>query len=298
LNKLVLKKIEYFVNDLNSSKSLLLLSKLQEGKMLRSKLITKITGIDDKSITLCAIIEMIHLASLLHDDVLDNALTRRGSQTINHIFDNKTAIMFGDLLYSKAFFELSNFTQDMSAIVSNAVVNLSLGEIMDIDLADKFNTDTNLFMDMLYKKTASLIEASAKCAAILANKDIEKYSIYGRNLGISFQLVDDILDIESTSKQLGKPAFSDYKEGKVTLPYIYAYKALNENDKQKFKSMHKIELCVEDENWIKSKLNETGAITDVKNLINQKSSLALKAIESENNNSLVDIIKQVTMRIY
>jgi octaprenyl-diphosphate synthase len=110
--------------------------------------------------------------------------------------------------------------------------------------------------------------------------------------------VDDILDIESTSKQLGKPAFSDYKEGKVTLPYIYAYKALNENDKQKFKSMHKIELCIEDENWIKSKLNETGAITDVKNLINQKSSLALKAIESENNNSLVDIIKQVTMRIY
>jgi octaprenyl-diphosphate synthase len=297
LTKLVLEKIELFVKELDDDKSMLLLKKLANGKMLRSKLIAKIAGVNDKSITLCAIIEMIHLASLLHDDVLDNAKTRRGEDTINHLYDNSTAVMFGDILYSKAFLELSAFRERVSAIVSSAVVSLSIGEMMDMDLANGFNTDIDLFMDMLYKKTASLIEASAKSAAIISGKDDDKFALYGKNLGVSFQLVDDILDIEATSKQLGKPALSDFKEGKVTLPYIYAYLDSNDEDKAIFESMHKKELSPKEQEWMKDKLYSSGAIDKTKELITNNANEALRAIENEDSESLVELIEQITKRI-
>ena len=98
----VKKQIRTYIQECNDEKSLQLLELLPQGKMLRSKLILKIAGVNSNSISLCAIVEMIHVASLLHDDVIDNADTRRGKPSINALFDNKTSIMFGDILYSKA----------------------------------------------------------------------------------------------------------------------------------------------------------------------------------------------------
>jgi octaprenyl-diphosphate synthase len=293
----VTKQINNLVLEIDDKKSLELFNLLATGKMLRSKLILKIAGINEKSIKLCAVVEMIHAASLLHDDVIDEADTRRGNASINSLFDNKTAIMFGDILYSKAFLELSAFGERVSAIVSSAVVSLSIGEMMDMDLANGFNTDIDLFMDMLYKKTASLIEASAKSAAIISGKDDDKFALYGKNLGVSFQLVDDILDIEATSKQLGKPALSDFKEGKVTLPYIYAYLDSNDEDKVIFESMHKKELSPKEQEWMKDKLYSSGAIDKTKELITNNANEALRAIENEDSESLVELIEQITKRI-
>ncbi len=120
--------------------------------MLRSKLILKIAGISEESIKLCAVVEMIHAASLLHDDVIDEADIRRGKPSINALFDNKTSIMFGDILYSKAFTQLSQMDKEIAYTVSNAVTLLSIGEMADVDLTQNFNTSYDKYFDMIYKK--------------------------------------------------------------------------------------------------------------------------------------------------
>jgi octaprenyl-diphosphate synthase len=290
----VKEQIKKFVIECNDEKSLELLDLLATGKMLRSKLVLKIAGVTEESIKLCAIIEMIHAASLLHDDVIDEADTRRGKPSINALFDNKTSIMFGDVLYSKAFTELSQMDRDVAYCVSNAVTLLSIGEMLDVNLTENFNTSYDKYIDMIYKKTASLIEASAKSAAILANLDKEKYALYGKNLGLAFQMVDDILDITQDSQTLGKPAMLDFVEGKVTIPYLLLHERIE--DKQKLESLYKKELSSEESSWIKEQMISTKALEDS---INQAKELGLEAIEAvkaEKNESLVQIMSAMINR--
>ena len=287
-------QIKEFIKECNDKKSLELLDLLATGKMLRSKLILKIAGVDENSIKLCAIVEMIHAASLLHDDVIDEADTRRGKPSINALFDNKTSIMFGDILYSKAFTELSQMDKEVAYTVANAVTLLSMGEMMDVDLTKQFNTSYDKYLDMIYKKTASLIEAAAKSAAILANKDKEKVALYGRNLGLAFQMIDDILDITQDSKTLGKPAMLDFVEGKVTIPYLLLHKRVE--DKKRLESLYKKSLNEEEILWIKDQMNETKALEDS---INEAKKLGLEAIEAvkdENNESLMQIMSAMINR--
>ncbi len=158
--------------------------------------------------------------------------TRRGKISVNASDGDKTAIMMGDILYSKAFFELTDISPLVAKVVSNAVVQLSLGELADVELSRKFHIDREAYIKMLYQKTASLMEASAEAGAILVGKNREAYRKYGKNLGIAFQMIDDILDITSDSKTLGKPALHDFVEGKVTLPYMYLYEVLAEEDRE------------------------------------------------------------------
>lgn len=285
---LVKEQIKKFVKECNDQKSLELLDKLATGKMLRSKLILKIAGVNEDSIKLCAIVEMIHAASLLHDDVIDEAHTRRGQASINALFDNKTAIMFGDILYSKAFTKLTDMPQDVSYTVSNAVTLLSIGEMLDVELTKKFNTSYDDYLDMIYKKTASLIEASAKAAAILAKKDENSFAIYGKNLGLAFQMVDDILDITQDSKTLGKPAMLDFVEGKVTIPYLLLHKKID--DKSKLESLYKKQLSEDETNWIKEQMIKTGALEDSINLAKKLGNEAIEAIKAEKNKDLQDIM--------
>lgn len=290
----VKEQIKIFVKECNDEKSLKLLDLLATGKMLRSKLILKIAGVNEDSIKLCAIVEMIHAASLLHDDVIDEADTRRGKPSINALFDNKTSIMFGDILYSKAFTELSQMDKEIAYTVSNAVTLLSIGEMLDVDLTNEFNTSYDKYLDMIYKKTASLIEASAKSAAILANLDKEKFALYGKNLGLAFQMIDDILDITQDSKTLGKPALLDFVEGKVTIPYLLLHERVD--DKKRLESLYKKPLNDEDSAWIKEQMVQTKALEDS---INEAKKLGLEAIEAvkeENNDALVQIMSAMIDR--
>ena len=256
----VKEQIKSFINECDDKKSLELLDLLATGKMLRSKLILKIAGVNEESIRLCAIVEMIHAASLLHDDVIDEADTRRGKPSINAIFDNKTSIMFGDILYSKAFTELTQMDKEVAYTVSNAVTLLSIGEMLDVDLTETFNTSYDKYLDMIYKKTASLIEASAKSAAILANRNKDKYALYGKNLGLAFQMIDDILDITQDSKTLGKPAMLDFVEGKVTIPYLLLHERIE--DKKRLESLYKKPLSSDESSWIKEQMISTNALAD------------------------------------
>jgi octaprenyl-diphosphate synthase len=250
------RKIEQFVADLDDKEVTSLYGKLPHGKRLRAKLILKIAGNSLTAVKTAAVVEMIHAASLLHDDVIDDAYTRRSKPSLNALYGNKTAIMLGDILYSKGFFELNNISAEVSKTVSNAVTQLSLGELNDVLLADNFNIDKELYLKMIYQKTASLIEASAGAAALLVGKPKDVYMTYGRNLGLAFQMIDDLLDITSDSKTLGKPALHDFVEGKTTLPYIYLYEVLSSDEKAKLQSLHKKKLDSSEQNWILLKMKE------------------------------------------
>jgi len=250
------RKIEQFIKELNDKEVLGLYAKLPQGKRLRAKLILKIAGNTLPAIKTAAVVEIIHAASLLHDDVIDDADTRRSKPSLNALYGNKTAIMLGDILYSKGFFELNNISSEVAKIVSNAVTQLSLGELKDVSLSKTFNTDKEIYLDMIYQKTASLIEASAGVAAVLAGKPKKTYMTYGRNLGMAFQMIDDLLDITSDSATLGKPALHDFVEGKTTLPYIYLYEAMENEERQKLASLHAKQLSNAEQSWIKMKMEE------------------------------------------
>ncbi len=175
---------------------------------------------------------------------------------LNALYGNKTAIMLGDILYSKGFFELNNISAEVAKMVSNAVTQLSLGELKDVSLSRTFNPDKEVYLEMIYQKTASLIEASAGAAAVLAGKPKEAYMTYGRNLGLAFQMIDDLLDITSDAETLGKPALHDFAEGKTTLPYIYLYGSLDAEGREKLASLHGKVLNTDEQNWIKAEMLE------------------------------------------
>ncbi len=290
------RKIEQFIADLNDKEISGLYARLPDGKRLRAKLILKIAGNSLSVVKTAAVVEMIHAASLLHDDVIDDAYTRRSKPSLNALYGNKTAIMLGDVLYSKGFLELNNISTDVAKMISNAVVQLSLGELKDVSLSKTFNLDKDVYIDMIYQKTASLMEASAGAAALLAGKSKEAYMTYGRNLGIAFQMIDDLLDITSDSATLGKPALHDFEEGKTTLPYIYLYELLESDEKEKLRALHAKKLSAEEERWIKMKMQEHRVIQksyqEAKTLIEE----AITLMNDKGEDALSNIAMQMIER--
>lgn len=252
--------LSQFIKDLGNDEIYSIYTNIPAGKRVRPKLVFSIAGTTKQSLTLAVIIELIHIASLLHDDVIDDSDTRRGKISINSKYDNKTAIMMGDILYSKAFYELCSFDASVSQVVSNAVNLLSIGELEDVSLSTSFNTSKEAYLSMIYKKTASLIEASCISAALLTGKDTNAYALYGKNIGLAFQIIDDLLDITQSSEMLGKPNMSDFVEGKVTLPYLIAYENSSSATQKTLKSLFKKTLTSEENQWIKNLFTTTNAI--------------------------------------
>lgn len=290
------KLMREHIESIGDSRSLELYKLVPKGKKLRAKLILKIAHEAKEAVELACIVELIHTASLLHDDVIDKADTRRAQASINYSFGDTTAIMLGDILYSKGFARLTYLPNEVARSVSDAVTKLSVGELLDVELAHSFNPSQDLYFDMIYKKTASLIEACAFSAASLVDKDTVKYALYGKNLGLAFQIIDDVLDITSSSEVLGKPALSDFKEGKTTLPYLYMYEKLNSDEKERLLLYFKKELSKDESGWIKTKLKETKAVDRSLEYARQLGLEALKAIKDENSPELEKIVKEMIMR--
>lgn len=270
-------RMQEMVKDLAYEHASKMFASLNNGKMLRSKLVLKIAGHSDRAIDLCAIIELIHLASLLHDDVIDDAMLRRAKPSINAQYGTKNAIMLGDILYSRGFMQLANFNPNIIIAISGAVCKLSVGELMDVDLSQNFNDNLQKYLQMIEYKTAALIQAASSSAAMLAGLDDKPYEIYGKNLGLAFQIIDDILDITGDEKSLGKPAMNDYKEGKTTLVYILLYQKLENTDKIKLKSLFKKELSPDELAWLKDKISKYNIINECKKIAHQYSQLAIQA---------------------
>ena len=289
-------ELDRLIKEIDYDEVTKLFSMLSGGKRLRAKLILKIAPEHKDAPLLAAIVELIHGASLLHDDVIDEATTRRGAVSVNATEGSKVAVMLGDILYSKAFTELVAFDRDVAKSIASSVTALSKGEMMDVKMAEAFNSDEDVYLDMLYLKTATLIEAAAKAAALLAGKDAQNYALYGRNLGLSFQIIDDILDITATSETLGKPAMNDFVEGKCTLPYIYLHKELNDEDKKRLENAHAKEISTEESAWIKSKMQEHQTIEKSFKLAQELSQNAQKVMSEDIE--LVMILQTMIQRSY
>ena len=317
-----------FIADCGYEPASEMFDRLSPGKKLRSKLLLNIAQKDEKSLRLCAIIELIQAASLLHDDVIDESSVRRGKPSINATYGSKNAVMLGDILYSKAYFELSKFESCIAAALSLAVTKLAVGELMDVSLSDDFNDDASKYLQMIYLKTSALIEEVARCGAFLkfggaenrgeisdmsrteneveipsAAKDHDKISSasakfgeYGKNLGLAFQIIDDILDVTQSSEALGKPSLSDFAEGKTTLPYIYLYENLDDAQRQKLKSFFKKQLRESEISWIKAKLSEHGIIERCINEAHAYGQKALEAVAEFENDKLEQIVRDMIDR--
>lgn len=290
------KEIARLIAEIEYDEVTKLFSTLSGGKRLRAKLILKIAPNAENAPLLAAIVELIHGASLLHDDVIDDAMTRRGVTSVNATDGSKTAVMLGDILYSKAFTELVSFDKDVAQTIAASVTALSKGEMMDVKMAESFNSDEALYLDMLYLKTATLIEAAAKASALLAGKNAQKYALYGRNLGLSFQIIDDILDITATEEQLGKPAMNDFVEGKCTLPYIYLYEALDTQEKERLLAAHGQNITQEESIWIQKKMQEHQTIEKSFELAETLSNEAKASVPDESE--LVMILDTMIKRTF
>ena len=290
------KEIQRLITECDYGEVTRLFNMLSGGKRLRAKLILKIAAEHKDAPLLAAIVELIHAASLLHDDVIDEADTRRGMASVNATDGSKTAVMLGDILYSKAFTELVAFDKDVAQTIASAVTALSKGEMMDVKMAEEFNVDEEKYLDMLYLKTATLIEAAAKAAALLVAKDAEAHALYGRNLGLSFQIIDDILDITADEESLGKPAMNDFVEGKCTLPYIYLYELLSDDEKERLLSFHAKKIDKNETQWIQDKMSEYKTIEKSFALAQKLSDEAKEALS--NDEALVNILDTMIKRSY
>ncbi|MBW2616683.1 MAG: polyprenyl synthetase family protein [Deltaproteobacteria bacterium] len=195
------------------------------------------------------IFEYVHASSLLHDDVLDNADTRRKKPSANHLWGNHAAVLEGDFLYSKA----STIAVETDSLpfmrrVTDTTMQMTEGQILELTYTDDWKIGKKEYMEIITAKTAVLISAACACGAILsqAGEEVEKsLERFGRNVGIAFQLMDDVLDYTSSEEMFGKPVGKDLKEGKITLPLIYTLLKLEESERKRFADLFKNDRATE-----------------------------------------------------
>lgn len=209
------------------------------GKRIRPALLiiaAKICGYKGKNhVPLAAVIEFIHTATLLHDDVVDNAPLRRGKSSANTIFGNEPSVLVGDYLFAKSFKVLSSLgDMDVIKAYSDATTLMAEGEVKELVKTADINTTEEDYIDIIIKKTAVLFACASRTGAILASRDGdfgERLYDYGLNIGIAFQLLDDALDYTS-DEAFGKFIGNDLKEGKVTLPLIHTFEKCEDSEKE------------------------------------------------------------------
>ena len=189
-----------------------------------------------KPILLAAAVEFIHTATLLHDDVVDESILRRGKKTANIIWGNEFSVLAGDFLFAQSF-ELMVETNSIEALSSlaSASCKITQGEFQQIQIANKPETSLKDYFEVIGKKTAELFGASCKSGVIVAGGNVEQQNAayeYGFNLGLAFQIVDDLMDFNNSPNKMGKNLGDDFKLGKTTLPIILAWQKSNPKEKQ------------------------------------------------------------------
>ncbi len=202
----------------------------QKGKKIRPLLVllsAKITGgINERTYRGAVLVELLHTATLVHDDVVDNAEKRRGMWSINKVFKNKVAVLMGDYLLSRGLMiAVDGKDFDFLGVITNTVKRMSEGELLQIQKTRKLDIDEETYFKVISDKTASLLETCCHIGALSAtdNKEYhEAMRLFGLNMGMAFQIRDDILDYEGSTAMIGKPVGGDIKEKKITLPLIYS----------------------------------------------------------------------------
>jgi octaprenyl-diphosphate synthase len=225
------------------------------GKRLRALLTlgtAKLCGYSkgSRDINLAACVELIHSATLMHDDVIDEGFVRRGKETLNKIWDNQSSILIGDYLLSRCFeMMVEDGNLEVLKLLSSTSSKIAQGEVLQLQHKGEVDMLEETYLKIISAKTAELFAAATKVGSILSNansKEKNALEFYGRNLGLTFQIADDTLDYNSELKLFGKKIGQDFFEGKITLPVILLFQKLNQEEKKILKEIFNKELRTKD----------------------------------------------------
>ncbi len=279
------------------------------GKRLRPALVLLSAGvfgkIEPRHHTLSAVVEFIHTATLLHDDVVDESAMRRGRATANTLFGNAASVLVGDFVYSRAF-QMMVSVQNMRVmdILAEATNIIAEGEVLQLlNINDPDISDED-YLRVIHYKTAKLFEAATRLGAVIceaSENDEQAMAEYGMRLGTAFQLIDDVLDLSGESNDIGKNLGDDIAEGKPTLPLLYAMR--NGNEAQRSLIRNAIELGgLEDLQSVMQAVKDTGALDYVIKVAKQEVTLACQAIahlpKTAQHQSLIDLAEFAVARTF
>ncbi|MBC8183952.1 polyprenyl synthetase family protein [candidate division KSB1 bacterium] len=218
-----------------------------KGKRLRPILLLLCSGLKGKSTEIslktAMIVELLHSATLIHDDVVDNSNLRRGNPSVNSIWENKISVLIGDFLFAHIFGSLVGMKDNrLIKIIAEVTSQMSQGELLQMERVQDFQMDEETYMKLISRKTASLLAATCQIGAITSSVDnetkhIENMRMFGENLGIAFQIKDDLLDFYGSQDDLGKPIGKDLIENIITLPVLYSLKNTDEDTREKMLSI-------------------------------------------------------------
>ncbi len=280
----------------------------QKGKKIRPLLVllsAKICGgINERTYRGAVLVEMLHTATLVHDDIVDNADKRRGFPSINAIWKNKIAVLMGDYLLARGLtIALEGKDFDFLANITGAVKRMSEGELLQIQKTRKLDIDEETYFRVIADKTASLLETCCQIGAMSASENEEYHKNmheFGANLGIAFQITDDILDYEGSSNIIGKPVGGDIREKKITLPLIFALKKVSADEGAKIKKLIKNVEKKGNVNEVIDFVHKQGGIDYARKVADEYILKAKKSLDifpdSETKESLVNLVDFVVKR--
>ena len=274
------------------------------GKRLRALLTlgsAKLCGYTkgSRDINLAACVELIHSATLMHDDVIDNGLLRRGKDTTNKIWGNHSSVLIGDYLLSRCFeMMVEDGNLEILKLLSSTSSKIAQGEVLQLQHQTEIDMLEDTYLKIITAKTAELFSASTKVGAILADVDDKKkdaLEFYGRNLGLTFQIADDTLDYNSDLKMFGKKLGKDFFEGKITLPVILLFQKINEAEKNKLTKMFKSEeRSNNDLDYILSLIKTNKIINECYKKADHYINLASNSLNAFNDTKEKQIFKELT----
>ncbi|HIB33350.1 MAG TPA: polyprenyl synthetase family protein [Candidatus Marinimicrobia bacterium] len=246
-----------------------------------------------------AMMELLHIATLIHDDVVDEANLRRGKPSINRVWKNKVSVLMGDFILSKALINMIGLKDfDALVIISETAEKLSAGEILQIEKSITRKMTKAVYFDMINQKTASLIATSCELGAITTSKTTQDRLAthqFGENLGMAFQIKDDLLDLLGTEYDTGKDSGGDVKKNMITLPLIYSYENMPWNENRRLRTLLRTKKkSAKVMKEIKGMINTSGGFDYAKQKLDDFSNRALEALspypDSPIKNSLSDLV--------
>jgi octaprenyl-diphosphate synthase len=259
----------------------------------------------DRHQALAACVEFIHTATLLHDDVVDESDLRRGLASANAVFGNKASVLVGDFLFSRAFqLMVEDGSLDVLRILSHASAVIAEGEVLQLATSNDTGTSEQAYLDVIRSKTAELFAAACQIGAVVAERpsaEEDALFAYGLNLGIAFQLVDDVLDYSALQACLGKTVGDDFREGKITLPVILAYRRGSDEERVFWnRALEEMEQEEGDLDKAIGLMNQHGALRDTVERARHYGAIARGALglfpEGEEKAAMLDVIDFVIDR--
>lgn len=282
----------------------------QKGKRLRPILVLLSSRLhngiplDSRNLKAAAIMELLHTATLIHDDVVDGSHQRRGLPSVNSIWKNKISVLIGDYLFSKALLAMLSL-KSMRAykIISETAERMSQGELLGVERSKDYWMDEEVYFRLIADKTASLLAAACQLGAVASTEneeDIAAMKDFGENLGIAFQIRDDLLDILGVEKNTGKPLGSDIRDNKITLPLLYAFKQAQKREARRIIRMIKHDANKHEIKEITAFIEAHGGINYAMEKANKFSEKAIRTLDrypdSPYKTSLINLVNFITTR--